>query len=553
MEQRIKDIKEYGDKLFSERLTLVSMWQEIANNFYVERADFTNKRTIGADISSHLTTSVPLLARRDLGNSLSSMLRPASKSWFAIKTNREDYEDTSTKRWLEFYSQSLRKAMYDRKANFVRATKEGDHDFVAFGQCVLSVNIDEVNNHLQFNSHHLRDVVWREDSSGAVVEVHRKWNPLVIDLAKKFPGQLSDAANRKLKEEPLSRLEVRHVVKLAVDYDAPKSGKWRFKYISVYFEVEEGKILEEKNLRYFSYVIPRWQTVSGSQYAYSPATIAALPDARLILAMTLTLLEAGEKAVNPPLVLKREVFREDFNMFTGGLTYADLENDERLQDVMQILSADKGALPLGIEMRNDTRAVIQQAFFLDKLNLPPYTGTDMTAFEVSQRIQEYIRNALPLFEPIETEYNYGLCKNAFDIMLTYGGFGSEEDMPDQIKKAISGDEVEFRFENALLESQGREKGIRLQETKGMLAEAVALDPSSAQLIDIKVALRDALHGMGVPAKWIRTEEDMAAIEQEIAAKQQAAEMINLMQQGGAAAEQIGKGGQAMNEMAQVGY
>jgi hypothetical protein len=50
------------------------------------------------------------------------------------------------------------------------------------------------------------------------------------------------------------------------------------------------------------YVIPRWQTVSGSQYAYSPATVAALPDARLIQAMTLTFFEAGEKATNPPMV-----------------------------------------------------------------------------------------------------------------------------------------------------------------------------------------------------------------------------------------------------------
>ena len=27
------------------------------------------------------------------------------------------------------------------------------------------------------------------------------------------------------------------------------------------------------------YIVPRWQTVSGSQFAYSPGTVAALPDA----------------------------------------------------------------------------------------------------------------------------------------------------------------------------------------------------------------------------------------------------------------------------------
>jgi hypothetical protein len=33
----------------------------------------------------------------------------------------------------------------------------------------------------------------------------------------------------------------------------------------------------------------------------------------------------------------------------------------------------------------------------------------MTAYEVGQRVQEYIRNALPIFEPMEMEYNAALC------------------------------------------------------------------------------------------------------------------------------------------------
>jgi hypothetical protein len=40
----------------------------------------------------------------------------------------------------------------------------------------------------------------------------------------------------------------------------------------------------------------------------------------------------------------------------------------------------------------------------------------MTAYEVGQRIQEYIRGALPLFEPMEMEYNGALCERTFEIL-----------------------------------------------------------------------------------------------------------------------------------------
>jgi hypothetical protein len=71
------------------------------------------------------------------------------------------------------------------------------------------------------------------------------------------------------------------------------------------------------------YSIERWQTVSGSQYAYSPATIVALPDARLLQAMTYTLLHAGEKIVDPPLIATEDVVRSDVALYAGGITWID--------------------------------------------------------------------------------------------------------------------------------------------------------------------------------------------------------------------------------------
>ena len=55
----IKDLYGVGNDLFGKKSPLQSLWQEIAENFYPERADFTLRRSIGTDFAANLMTSYP--------------------------------------------------------------------------------------------------------------------------------------------------------------------------------------------------------------------------------------------------------------------------------------------------------------------------------------------------------------------------------------------------------------------------------------------------------------------------------------------------------------
>ena len=171
----IKQLHAMGEGLFNKRGLLLNLWQCIADNFYPERADFTIVRNLGAEFATNLMTSYPVLARRDLGNAFGSMLRPTAKEWKHIKTNNWEKIDRDGRAWLENATNVMTRAMYDKRSQFTRATKEADHDFAAFGQAVIQITLNKLANGLVYRCWHLRDVAWRENEEGEVDTVFRKW------------------------------------------------------------------------------------------------------------------------------------------------------------------------------------------------------------------------------------------------------------------------------------------------------------------------------------------------------------------------------------------
>lgn len=98
-----------SDELFTKKLTLNSLHQEIAENFYPQRADFTRERYLGKELADNLTTSYPILAHRDLSNAISTYLRPRSQDWFKISVDNEDSLDNEARKWLEWATKTHEK------------------------------------------------------------------------------------------------------------------------------------------------------------------------------------------------------------------------------------------------------------------------------------------------------------------------------------------------------------------------------------------------------------------------------------------------------------
>jgi hypothetical protein len=531
-----KGLRQLADELFEKKLPLNTLWQELSDNFYPERADFTTQRSLGTDFASNLMSSYPVMCRRELGNQLGTMLRPTARPWFHPKRrhNKREDEDNETRQWLEWFEETQRRAMYDPRAMMTRATKEADHDFACFGQPVLSVEMNFRENALLYRCWHLRDMAWEEDEVGAVGAVFRKWKPSAHAAHRTFRDKVHTKVKELLDKHPFELVDFLHMVVPAEMYDDDARGRPRW---SIWYDCANEHLIEATPIWGRHYVIPRWQTVSGSQYAYSPAAVCGIPDARLLQAMTFTLLEAGEKASNPPMIATSEAVRSDLALYSGGVTWVDRDYDEKTGEALRPIAQDFHGVQYGLQMNADTRAMLHKAFFLDALTLPQ-RAPEMTAYEVGQRVQEYIRNALPIFEPMEMEYNAALCDESFELLWRNGGFGDPRSWP----RSLRGAEIDFGFESPLHDAIEQMKGQKFQEAGQLIAGAISLDPSCAYVPRAEVALRDALHGIGVPSKWLNSESDVQQKKDVAEQQARASQMLGAMEQGASIAKDLGQSG-----------
>lgn len=546
MDSRVREIVKIGDGLFGARLSLMTYLQELADHFYPERADFTVTNSLGNDRTWQMS-SEPVLIRRELGNIIQSMLRPESQDWFGIHLSDEEAdEDNEVRRWLEWMTKVQRRAMYAPSAHFAEATKEADHDWVTFGMAVVEIDVRQDFPSLIFRCGHIRDHAWSENQYGEIDTVYREWKPTARQLKDMFPKTIHSRVQDAAEKEPNTRINCCRIVLPRDAYGGAEYKRTpRAPFVSLYIDKDNDTVLEETPLLWNPFVIPRWQTVSGSQYGWSPCTGPGLADARTLQAVVRVLLEAGEKAVDPPLIATQDTIRSDINIYAGGITWIDNEYDERLGDALRPMSQDRSGIPVGLEMADRLNRVLKEGFFLDKMRLPQTDGEQPTAYHVRKMLEEHIRSASPILTPAEDEYSNRLCERSFEILSAVKAFGSTDEFPEGLR----GKDIRYQFRSPIRDMSDELKSQTLVETVEIIGAVSQVDPTQKEQIDWTEATRDALKGRRVPAKWMRDPKAFAKKQAEMQRAQQIAQGAAAVQQG---ADAVGSAAQAGAALEAVG-
>lgn len=533
MDSRADHLKKVGDGLFKKKRQWDELCQEIAENFYPLRADYTSSFTLGEDFSVDLMESFPVQARETLGNTISALLR--QNEWFSVKTGLEDLdEEPENARWLEYATGHFRKLVYDRRANFVKATNEADMDWVTVGNPVLSVELSKDSSHLFFRDWHPKCAAWIENDVGKVDHLHRNMPMTARAMNLRWKGNVHSNVKRALETAPATEFNIRHIVLPFEEIygdDKQKRRAYESKpFCSLYIDCDHDWVLGEAPLPVFNYVVPRWRTVSTFPQGFSPATINALPDGRMLQKLAMILLEEGEKAIDPPTIAKGEIFRNDINLYAGGMTYVDMEPDERLQDVFQTVST-AGSINVGLEMKQDVRNLINEAFLLNKIMLPPH---GKTAYETQALLEEYRRAILPFTGPIEAEYHLPMLDVGFEL-ASHAGLMDLREIPEALKQR---EEVTFEFDSPLSTSEGRKNVQAFQESVQILAGSSQFDETIPTQMNFKRMTKDAVRGTGAPADWFNDEETQQSEEEQAESVKRLQQAANFLREGAAVGQEV---------------
>lgn len=524
-----KELVRISDGLFSDKRRWDQLNQELAENFYPMRADWTRDLNLGEDFALDLMDSYPVQARGQLGDMISAMLRQGL--WFEVSTGDEDRDKKpAIAKALARVTMLLRAIILDPRSNVETAMKESDHDWVTFGASVRSWQESMDRSFPILVPHHPRDCVWAVGADQKIDTVHRKLHKSAREIMRRVnSGRWKGTPHHDIKvaadREPHKMFELRHCV-MPTDEVYGSDRKMRAavasEWTSLYYDVEHESTFSARGTPFFNYQVSRYRTLGTWPWGFSPVALQTLPDGRMSQALAGMVLEQGEKALDPPIVGAGDVFR-DFNLMSGGFTTADLSEGQKLQDVLTVLDTAKNT-NVGFEMRQDMRSLIAEGFLLNKLTLP--NTREMTATESGIRLDEFRRAALPFFSPIESEHHAPMLDGALEMAVNLRAID-----PSELPEDLHGTQVRYRFRTPLNEAEGQKAIAAFQQMTANVGAAMNIDASIKDMFDWAQAAIDAVQGAGPAAvRWVRDEKEVEA------RKEQNKKMADL-QTAGAAVQQ----------------
>jgi hypothetical protein len=366
---------------------------------------------------------------------------------------------------------------------------------VVFGTGSFYVESEEGG--LRFACRHIAEVCISEDPSGRVDTVYRKFKLTARAIAMQFPGvKMPRQVEKDLKDDPYREHEVVH----AVFPRAEASGKLAKNkpVASVYYLADNRELLSEGGFDEFPFMCPRFVKDSVSTYGRSPA-MTALPDVKMLNKMSETTIKAAQKQIDPPLMVPDDGFMMPVRTTPGALNFYRSGTRDRLEPLN--IGANN---PLGLNMEEQRRNAIRQAFYVDQLLLGQ--GANMTATEVLQRNEEKMRLLGPVLGRLQAELLQPLIDRSFALLLRAG-------LLPEPPEELQGQNIDIEYVSPLAKAQKLTDLQAMLRGFEILLQVSEVAPVTDYLDGDKM-VQYLVETAGLPARVIRGSDEVEQVRRE---------------------------------------
>lgn len=497
-------------------------WTEINDRVMVRPSGFNRTIVPGSKNTSLVFDSTAAQALLRYAAAVESVLCARNEQWHGLEpADPEIADDPACKDYCERLTKLLFRIRYGAFSSFSAEAQECFLELGAFGTHVMLV--DDSANHervvplrapIVYQSMPLCDSYIEENALGRVDTLYRliRWDArqVIHNFGyEKTPQKIREAFDKKQDR----KWTFVHRVCPTADYEPGAWDRRALPYSSCYVWRDEPTTIEESGLRTMPYAVGRSTTNPDEVYGRSPA-MTVLPDIKMVNEVNKTMIRAGHKLVDPPLLIYDDGLGSMLDVTPNALNYGMM--DEGGHPRAAPLNSG-GRYDVGIDQRTDLRTSINNGFYITLFQIL-VQNREMTAYEAMLRAQEKAELLGPTFGRQESEFLAPIIERELDILWAKGIIQRTlGPMPRRLEMA--GGVLQVAFTNQLAYMRRAPEAVRTLTSIQQLAPIAQFDPAVMDGFDPD-GIRDVITGAnGVPQKALRTPEELAAFRD---AKQQQA-------------------------------
>jgi len=251
----------------------------------------------------------------------------------------------------------------------------------------------------------------------------------------------------------------------------------------------------------------------------------SLPDVKTVNKMTRDILEAASKIITPPLDVEYKSYLTPLDATPGRIN----TRAKGASPVSPLYVVDGKALPLTDAMIERVRQSINETFYYDAISL--IRADRMTATEVMQRAEENVRILGPTYSRLVHEYLEPLTRRVFGIMSRRGAVP----VPPETLGWYAA-KVRIEYLSPMSRAQKMSDVAAIQRALSFVATMAQISPDMLDIFNFDETARHVADITGVPAKLLRSAEEVNRMRQERAQAEAIQRQMQLVQQ----AAEIGK-------------
>jgi len=504
------------NKLTAARKNHDSQWEDIAMYVLPGKADFITQRTEGDRARGKaIFDPTAAVSMNVLSSHMHTSLTSPSAPWFELKfQDPEVNKDDTAKEWIQDCTKRMYNAIND--SNFVSIINETYKDLITFGTACIEatfINTPETGFKLVFKSIPLQTCVFTESVHGSVDTVYVECN-MTPSQAKELFGEekLPDQIKDLLEQGKLEPKKFLRCVEPNGQYKLRSKKKDEREFKSTWLFGDE--MISEDGFYELPFMVPRWDKITGESYGFGPGNLA-YPDIKTINEAKRLELRSWEKAIDPPMMGMAGGVLGDLNLQAGGYT--------QVRDTRALAPLHDQANWQAVQIKSqELRQNIQAVFLIDQLILPERPNA--TATEVTIRYEMMQKVLGGTLGRLQSELLNPLVNRVFGIMARNGQL---EEAPDNLE---SGD-YEVKYTGPMAKAQTANEAMAIERMYNLLMGVGQMDPTVMDAVDLPKSILAVAAQWGVPADVLRSEDEIADIqEQRAKAQQQQQAQENAMQQ-----------------------